>query len=131
MHNITTDPLNTRSIIVELAPSQFPASDPSHALLDHAPTSPPPHLPTSPLHAHAHHGAAEAIHATPAPRYNPPPFSASSQPHATPQRQMFPSSQDEAHHLSQSFPSSVGYLSNRWNLGNAYATPLSRDNSFK
>ncbi|RFU74745.1 homeobox domain-containing [Trichoderma arundinaceum] len=130
MHNIASDPITSRSIVVELDPSAFAASDPS-LIVDHVPMSPPSHLPTSPLHVRHHHAAAEAIHATPAPRYSSHPFSASSQPHVTPQRQMYPSSQEDAHHLSQSYPSSVGYLANRWNLGNSYATPLSRDNSFK
>ncbi|KAL7788241.1 hypothetical protein V8C37DRAFT_388981 [Trichoderma ceciliae] len=130
MHNIASDPITSRSIVVELDPSAFPASDPSQAVIDHVPTS-PPHLPTSPLHVRSHHAAAEAVHATPAPQYNSQPFSTSSQPHVTPQRQMFPSSQEDVHHLSQSFSSSVGYLANRWNLGNSYSTPLSRDNSFK
>ncbi|GFP58124.1 hypothetical protein ACSS6W_006936 [Trichoderma asperelloides] len=131
MHNITSDPITSRSIVVELDPSAFYPSDHSQAHVDHSPTS-PPHLPTSPIHAHPHHSAGEAMHATPASRYASQPFSASSQPHVTPQRQMFPSSQEDANHPSQSFSSSsVGYLANRWNLGNTYTTPLSRDNSYK
>ncbi|KAM0262354.1 hypothetical protein ACHAQJ_001823 [Trichoderma viride] len=130
MHNIASDPITSRSIVVELDPSAFFNSDPSQGHMDHAPTS-PPHLPTSPPHMRSHHAAGEAIHATPAPRYTSQPMSASSQPYVTPQRQMFPSSQEDAHHLSQSFSGSVGYLANRWNLGNSYSTPISRDNSFK
>ncbi|KAM0446903.1 hypothetical protein ACHAO4_009054 [Trichoderma viride] len=129
MHNITSDPITSRSIVVELDPSAFYLSDHSQTH-DHSPTS-PPHLPPSPIHAHPHHGAGEAIHATPVPRYASQPFSASNQPHVTPHRQMFPPSQEDANHLSHSFSSSVGYLANRWNLGNTYATPLSRDNSYK
>ncbi|KAM0512255.1 hypothetical protein ACHAPE_009071 [Trichoderma viride] len=122
MHNITSDPITSRSIVVELDPSAFYPSD-------HSPS--PPHFPTSPIHAHPHHGAGEAIHATPASRYASQPFSTSNQPHVTPQRPMFPHPQEDANHPSQSFSSSVGYLANRWNLGNTYATPLSRDNTYK
>ncbi|KAL7955089.1 hypothetical protein V8C34DRAFT_292639 [Trichoderma compactum] len=126
MHNIASDPITSRSIVVELDPASFPSSDHSPVLVNH-PLSPPSHHPNSPLHVHPHHAGVEAIHATPAPRYGCPPFSANGLPHVTPQRQLYPSSQDEVHHVSHS----VGYLANRWNLGNSYATPLSRDNFVK
>ncbi|OTA02790.1 homeobox transcriptional regulator [Trichoderma parareesei] len=126
MHNIASDPITSRSIVVELDPASFPASDPS--VISHVPTS-PSHMPNSPHHAHPHHIAIEAIHATPAPRYGSQPYAAGNLPHATPQRQMYPS-QEDGHH-PHSVSGSVGYLANRWNLGNCYATPLSRDNSVK
>ncbi|KAK0760982.1 hypothetical protein N5P37_005923 [Trichoderma harzianum] len=126
MHNIASDPITSRSIVVELDPASFPSPGHSPDLVNH-PLSPPSHHPNSPLHVHPHHPGVEAIHATPAPRYGCPPFSANGLPHVTPQRQLYPSSQDEVHHASHS----VGYLANRWNLGNSYATPLSRDNSGK
>ncbi|KAL7935224.1 hypothetical protein V8C35DRAFT_298850 [Trichoderma chlorosporum] len=126
MHNIASDPITSRSIVVELDPASFHGSDHSADMMSHAP-SPPSYHPNSPLHVRPHHAVVEAIHATPAPRYGCPPFSASALPHVTPQRQMYPSTQDEVHHHAHS----VGYLANRWNLGNSYATPLSRDNSVK
>ncbi|KAL7945872.1 hypothetical protein V8C42DRAFT_321799 [Trichoderma barbatum] len=126
MHNIASDPMTSRSIVVELDPASFPSSDLSADALHHA-QSPHSHHSNSPLHVRPHHAAIEAIHGTPATRYGCQPFSASSLPQVTPQRQLYPSSQDEAHHL----PHSVGYLANRWNLGNSYATPLSRDSSVK
>ncbi|KAL7925012.1 hypothetical protein ACQKWADRAFT_284789 [Trichoderma austrokoningii] len=133
MQHITSDPITSRSIVVELDPSAFYPSDYSQTHVDHHSPTSPPHLPPSPIHAqHPHHGAGEAIHATPVSRYVSQSFCAGSQPHITPQRQMFQPSQEDANHISQSFSGPVGYLANRWNLGNnTYATPLSRDNSYK
>ncbi|KAL6873232.1 hypothetical protein J3F83DRAFT_732565 [Trichoderma novae-zelandiae] len=128
MHNIASDPITSRSIVVELDPASFPASDPSGDVVSHIPTS-PSHMPNSPHHARPHHAAADAMHATPAPRYGSQPYAVGSLPHATPQRQMFPS-QEDGHH-PHSVAGSVGYLANRWNLGNSYATPFSRDHSVK
>lgn len=54
------------------------------------------------------------------------PISSSQPPESTPQNRELPSSQGSengSQTLSHSFSSSVGYLANRWNLGNSYSTP--------
>ena len=112
MNAVSSDPVASRGIMT-LPDKTFPASDPCQSF-DHHVTS--PHHQASPQLSQFSPGTQGMFMPTSQESLY------SSQNGKTSLRIKLQISQ-ELQALSQSFPQSVGYLANRWNLGSSFSTP--------